>query len=60
MVELALVEVGAVRLLDVLAARVPHEGQRDEEKDECATDAARVGDELLRILLEEDDYEHGS
>jgi hypothetical protein len=36
---------------------VPHQGQRNEEQDKGAADAACVSYEFLRVLLEKDNYD---
>lgn len=57
MLELTLVEVFAEGELIILDASVVHKSQGDNEENESSTDASRVGDELLRVLLKEDyDY----
>ena len=58
MLELALVEILSIGLLQVLLSCVPDKGQRDEEEDEGATDASSVGDEFLRVLLEDYNYDY--
>ena len=58
MLELALVEILSIGLLQVLLSCVPDKGQRDEEEDEGATDASCVGDEFLRVLLEDYNYDY--
>jgi hypothetical protein len=55
--ELALVEVLSIGLLQILFPCMPDEGQRDKEEDEGATDASSVCDELLRVLLEDYNYD---
>jgi hypothetical protein len=56
--ELALVEILSIGLLQVLLSCVPDKGQRDEEEDEGATDASCVGDEFLRVLHEDYNYDY--
>ena len=58
MLELALIEVLSICLLQVFLPCVPDQGQRNEEEDESATDASSVCDELLRVLLEDYNYDY--
>ena len=58
MLELALVEILSIGLLQVLLSCVPDKSQGDEEEDEGATDASCVGDEFLRVLLEDYNYDY--
>lgn len=58
MLELALVEILSIGFLQVLLPCVPDQGEGNEEEDEGATDASCVGDELLRVLLEDYNDDH--
>jgi hypothetical protein len=56
--ELALVEILSIGLLQVLLPCMPDQGYRNEEENEGATDPSCVGDELLRVLHEDYNYDY--
>ena len=58
MLEGALVEVFSVSCLKILSLSIPDKGQRNVGEDEGATNTPCVGDELLRVLFKDDNYDH--